>query len=231
LYNLIKQNIESEQLISPTLHEFNHKFSDRGQDPVLPILKLVEDNVIITGLALFQEDRYIDELEATKLFYLKILLDKYKSGTHELGFKRERFSKIIQDKGVDDKKVYNKLFINIDNIRSHAKIKLVDKEKLRFRVDVDLQSRLLEATESIDLSTPDKMKFIQEEMSKEMEREIKNLISRLQKKQVDPIGFGNEYFTHIRGKPPTSKEWREKYKDATFEIKVKNRIVKTGAIE
>jgi spore germination protein len=231
LYNLIQQNVESEQLISPTLHEFNHKFSDRGQDPVLPILKIRKDNVIISGLALFQDDRYIDELQANKLFYLKILLDKYRSGTHELGFKRERFNKIIQEKGMDGKKVYNKLFINIDNIRSSAKITLVDKEKLHFKVEVDLQSRLLEATESIDLSTPENMKFIQKEMSREMEREIKELIMNLQKKQVDPVGFGNEYFTHFRGEPPSSKEWREIYKDATFEINVKNRIVKTGAIE
>ncbi|WP_342431987.1 Ger(x)C family spore germination protein [Neobacillus sp. FSL H8-0543] len=232
LYNVIQQNVESEQLISPTLHEFNHKFSDRGQDPVLPILKIKKDNVIITGVALFQDDRYIDELESEKLFYLKILLDNYRSGTHEMGFKREKFNKIIKHKeGMDDKKVYNKMFINIDNIRSHAKIKLVDKEKLHFKVDVNLESRLLEATEAIDLSTPDNMKFIQKEIGKELEREIKNLILRFQKKQVDPIGFGNEYFTQFRGKPPTAKEWREKYKDATFEIKVNNKIVKTGAIE
>jgi spore germination protein len=129
LYNLIKQNVESEQLTSPTLHEFNHNFQDHGRDPVLPILKIKDDSVIISGIALFRDDRIVGE---------------FRSGTHELGFNRSHFEKIIKKKDEGkDRKVYNKLFVSIDNIRSQAKIKLIDKKKIRFRVDIKLYSRLL----------------------------------------------------------------------------------------
>lgn len=232
LYNLIKQNVESEQLTSPTLHEFNHNFQDRGRDPVLPILKINGDSVIISGIALFNDDRIVGELKSEQLFYAKILSDKYKSGTHELGFKRSRFEKIIKSKDEGkDKKVYNKLFISIDNIRSYSKIKLIDKKKLRFLVEVKMDSRLLETTEPLDLTTTKNIKFIENEINLEMERQIKQLLEYFREKQVDPVGIGNEYMAHVRGKPLSKKEWRELYKEATFEVNVKNKIVKTGVID
>jgi spore germination protein len=232
LYNLIKQNVESEQLTSPTLHEFNHNFQDHGRDPVLPILKIKDDSVIISGIALFRDDRIVGELKSEQLFYAKVLSDKYRSGTHELGFNRSHFEKIIKKKDEGkDRKVYNKLFVSIDNIRSQAKIKLIDKKKVRFRVDIKLDSRLLEATEPLDLSTTKNIKFIEKEINREMERQILDLLKYFRKKQVDPTGFGNEYMAHIRKKPLSKTEWRELYKDATFEVHVNNTVVKTGVID
>jgi spore germination protein len=232
LYNLIKQNVESEQLTSPTLHEFNHNFQDHGRDPVLPILKIKDGGVIIEGIALFKDDRIVGELKNEQLFYAKVLSDKYKSGTQELGFSRSRFEKIIKKKDEGkDRKVYNKLFISVDNIRSKSKIKLIDKEKLRFRIDVELDSRLLETTEPLDLSTTENIKFIEKEINREMEKQILDLLKYFREKQVDPAGFGNEYMAYIRKKPLSKKEWRELYKDATFEVHVNNTIVKTGVID
>jgi spore germination protein len=72
LYNLIRQNVERELLISPTLHEFNHQFFDYGQDPVLPILKVAKDKVAISGVALFNDDKMVARLSNDKLFYLKL---------------------------------------------------------------------------------------------------------------------------------------------------------------
>ncbi|WP_251635006.1 Ger(x)C family spore germination protein [Neobacillus niacini] len=231
LYNLIKQNVESEQLTSPTLHEFNHNLQDHGKDPVLPILKLKGEGVTISGIALFKGDRIVGELPSNKLFYAKVLYDKYKSGTHELGFNRSHFKQIIKNQGRENKEVYDRLFISIDNIRSHAKIKLIDKEKLLFRVEVTLDSRLLEATEPLDLTSTKNIKFIEKKINKEMESQIKQLLEFFKKKQVDPIGIGNEYMANSREKPLSKKEWRELYKDAKFEVRVDNTIVKTGVID
>jgi spore germination protein len=232
LYNLIKQNVESEQLTSPTLHEFNHNFMDHGRDPVLPILKIKDDGVIISGIALFKDDKIVGELASDKLFYAKVLSDRYRSGTHEMGFNRSQFKKIIKKRDLgESKEVYDKLFISIDSIRSNAKIKLIDKKKLHFRVEVHLDSRLLETTEPLDLSTSNNIKFIEKIINKEMEKQIKQLLEYFRKKKVDPIGIGNKYMAKIRTKPLTEKEWRELYKNSTFEVKVKNTIVKTGVID
>ncbi|ETI68429.1 Ger(x)C family spore germination protein [Neobacillus vireti] len=232
LYNLIKQNVESEQLLLPTLFEFNHRYNDHGKDPVLPILRIKNGNVILSGVALFQDDRTVAELKGDNIFYLKILSDKFKSGTHEMGFDRSRFKKLIMNQeGNAFRTVYKKLFLNIDNIRSNTKIKLVDKKNLRFKVAIKLQSRLLEATEPLDLANPANIEYIEKVVGKEMEKEIKKLLIFFQKNKVDPIGIGNEYIAHNRGKMLTKKEWRDKYKDVKFDVHVQNTIVKTGVID
>lgn len=98
-------------------------------------------------------------------------------------------------------------------------------------VEVELDSRLLETTEPLGLSTPKNIKFMEKEINREMERQIKQILEIFRKKQVDPAGFGNEYMAHIRGKPLSKKEWRELYKDVTIEVKVNNTIVKIEVID
>ncbi|MFC4800482.1 Ger(x)C family spore germination protein [Neobacillus sp. GCM10023253] len=232
LYNLINQNVQSEQMLEPTLQEFNHSYQDNGKDPVLPLLKVESGDVAVTGTALFKDDMLVTILPTNKLFFLKILADKYKSGTKELGFNRADFKSIIkEEEGRNFRTVYNKLFLNIDNIRSHTKIKLVDKKNLRFRIEIKFASRLLESTEPLELTSAKNIKFIEGQIEKKMEKEIYDLLVFFQKQGVDPVGIGNEYITHIRGNEVTSKDWRSIYKNAKFEVHVKTTIVKTGVID
>jgi spore germination protein len=232
LYNLIRQNVERELLISPTLHEFNHQFFDYGQDPVLPIIKVAKDKVAISGVALFNDDKMVARLSNDKLFYLKLLTDKYRTGSKELEFNRDEFSNIINVQGGQSYgEIYNKLFISIDNLRSNTKIDLVDKKNLVFDIQVKMDSRLLETTNYLDLGQPANMKFIEKKINKEMESQIKKLLVFFQKKQVDPVGIGNEYMAHVRGKPISQEDWKKLYKNAKFDVQVKNTLTKTGTMD
>jgi spore germination protein len=232
LYNLIRQNVERELLISPTLQEFNQKFFDYGQDPVLPILKVKKDKVAISGVALFNDDKMVATLNNDKLFYLKLLTDEYRIGSKELEFNRDEFSKIINVQGGQSYgEIYNKLFISIDSLRSNTKIHLINKKNLTFKVKVKMDSRLLETTNYLDLGNPANMKFIEKKINKEMESQIKKLLLFFQEKQVDPVGIGNEYMAHVRGKPISQKKWKELYKNAKFDVQVKNTLTKTGTMD
>jgi spore germination protein len=232
LYNLIRQNVERELLISPTLHEFNHQFFDYGQDPVLPILKVAKDKVAISGVALFNDDKMVAKLSNDKLFYLKLLTDQYRTGSKELEFNRDEFANIINVQGGQSYgEIYNKLFISIDNLRSNTKIDLVDKKNLVFDIQVKMDSRLLETTNYLDLGKPANMKFIEKKINKEMESQIKKLLVFFQKKQVDPVGIGNEYMAHVRGKPISQEDWKKLYKNAKFDVQVKNTLTKTGTMD
>ena len=232
MYNLIKQNVEGEQIISPTLHEFNHNYYDIGRDPVLPILKVKGKDVIISGVGLFKDDRLVDDLVKGDLFYLKILIDKYKAGTKEIGFKKNQLKKIIlENENYTKKPIYSKIYLTIENIRSKTKIELVDKKNLRFRVDVKLDSRLLEMTQALDLGNPVSVKFLEKKFNKSMEKKIGDLLLHFKELEIDPVGLGNEYEAHLRGKPITQEEWDRKYKDVTFDVHVKNTIERTGVID
>jgi spore germination protein len=232
MYNLIKQNVEGEQIISPTLHEFNHNYYDIGKDPVLPILKVKGKDVIISGLGLFKDDRLVDEMNQGDLFYLKILVDKYKAGTKELGFNKDQLKKLIlRNENYTKKPIYSKIYVTIDNIRSKTKIKLIDKKNLRFEVEVSLKSRLLETTQALDLGKPASIKLLEKKFDDVMSKKIEGLLVHFQELGIDPIGFGNEYEAHLRGKTITKKEWNSKYKDVTFDVDVQNTITRTGVID
>jgi spore germination protein len=230
IYNLIKQNVEGEQIISPTLQEFNHNYYDIGKDPVLPILKMQGGDVVISGVGLFKEDRLVDELKQSQLFFLKILVDKYKAGTLELGFKKEDLQDIML-KGLVQTPLYNNIYLTIDNIRSKSKIKLIDKQNLKFKVEIKLDSRLLEMTEPLNLAKPATVKLLEKKMSKAMEKQVEELLYHLRELDIDPIGFGNEYEVHYRGQQISKEKWRELYKQAEFDVQVENRIEKTGVID
>ncbi|MFB5194461.1 Ger(x)C family spore germination protein [Neobacillus sp. KR4-4] len=232
MYNLIKQNVEGEQVISPTLHEFNHNYYDIGRDPVLPILKVKGKDVIISGVGLFQEDRLVDELKQGDLFYLKILVDKYKAGTKEMGFKTEQLKKLIlKNENYTRKPIFSKIYVTVDNIRSKTKIKLVNKKNLHFRVDVKLDSRVLEMTQALDLGKPASVKFLQKKFDQQMKKKVEELLLRFKELGIDPVGLGNEYEAHLRGKTITKEEWDRVYKDVTFDVHVKNTIERTGVID
>jgi spore germination protein len=232
LYNLIRQNVESELLISPTLHEFNHEFFDYGRDPVLPLINVEKDKVAISGVALFNDDHMVARLSNDKLFYLKLLTDEYRTGSKELEFNRDEFTKIINTHGGKNfGEIYNKIFISIDNLRSNTTIHLVDKKNLRFKVKVKMDSRLLETTNYLELSDPANMKFIEKKINEEMESQIKKLLLFFQENQVDPIGIGNVYMAHVRGTPISQKKWKELYKNAKFDVQVNNTIVQTGTMD
>jgi spore germination protein len=232
MYNLIKQNVEGEQVISPTLHEFNHNYYDIGKDPVLPVLKVKGKDVIISGVGLFKDDRLVDELKQGELFYLKILVDKYKAGTKELGFETSQLERLIlKDENYTQGPIYNKIYVTIDNIQTKTKIKLVDKKNFRFRVDVELGSRVLEMTQALDLGKPASVKFLEKKFDQSMKKKIEELLLRFQKLNIDPVGFGNEYEAHLRGETISTKGWEKKYKDATFEVHVNNTINRTGVID
>lgn len=232
MYNLIKQNVEGEQVISPTLHEFNHNYYDIGRDPVLPILKVKGKDVIIKGVGLFKDDRLVDELRQGDLFYLKILADKYNAGTKEMGFKTEQLEKIIlKNENYTKKPIFSKIYVTVDNIRSKTKIKLVDKKNLRFSVNVNLDSRVLEMTQALDLGKPASIKLLESKFDHAMKKKMEELLVHFKEMGIDPIGFGNEYEAHLRGRTITKKEWDRVYKDVTFDVHVKNTIERTGVID
>ena len=232
MYNLIKQNVEGEQVISPTLHEFNHNYYDIGRDPVLPILKVKGKDVIIAGVGLFKDDRLVDELRQGDLFYLKILADKYNAGTKEMGFKTEQLKKIIlKNENYTKKPIFSKIYVTVDNIRSKTKIKLVDKKNLRYSINVTLDSRVLEMTQALDLGKPASIKLLESKFNHQMKKKMEELLIHFKELGIDPIGFGNEYEAHLRGKTITKEEWDRVYKDVTFDVHVKNTIERTGVID
>ncbi|RNB75993.1 hypothetical protein EDM56_31035, partial [Brevibacillus fluminis] len=98
-----------------------------------------------------------------------------------------------------------------------------------FQINMSMKGNLLAYTGSKDLENPDEMNAVQEQLEKEMEKSLSKTLIRLQKKGLDPVGFGE----HLRAK--YDGEWsREKGDDylanAVFHTRVALKLIRYGTI-
>ncbi|WP_202081331.1 Ger(x)C family spore germination protein [Caldalkalibacillus salinus] len=228
LYQLVDQNIRNEQIISPTLHEFVHDYFAIGKDPMLPIVQRQGDEVKITELALFCDDKMKGTIKPRESFFVKLVVDQFKAGSIELGVKAAQ----LEDHGIDKNNLNDDLvnFI-IENIHSNRRITLVDPEKPAFDVEIYLKARLQEITMPIELSDPKVFSKVEDLIAAAVTNEMKKVIQTLQKHEADVIGFGEVYRSTVRNGDINRENWHEKFKKAEINVKVDCDLARTGVIQ
>ncbi|MGC5324995.1 Ger(x)C family spore germination protein [Brevibacillus sp. SYSU BS000544] len=225
LFQTIKQNVTGERMISPTLHEFLHAYFSVGKDPVLPYVQRRGNEVLVNQIAYFKNDKMVGLGSLQEAFHLKLLRDRFRSGTIELSLRYHPMAKYAIRKKATKDDVY---YIVIEQISSNCKIKLVDKKTPSFKVSIDLTARLQEISEQFDLSNPEALKEIQNEINKKMELMIVKFLKKTQQMQIDPAGFGKKYLASVRNPQLTKEKWRQMYSSAKFNITVDTTLVRVG---
>ena len=72
---------------------------------------------------------------------------------------------------------------------------------------------------------------MEKEVKKEMEERFEKLLTKLQKLEADPFGYGRYYKSSRKGKSLTNKEWREKFPTIQVKFNVDVEIIQHGAID
>ncbi|MGG4168252.1 Ger(x)C family spore germination protein [Rossellomorea vietnamensis] len=229
LYNLVRQNVEAEMIVSPTLQEFITDYGSVGKDPILPLLTASNGKVGIDGFALFTRDKFIKEIKKDKIFFIRSLMEEYNAGSVEVELPLEKFKPYLSS--LSAAPLNDKVYFMIDSIKSSHKIQTEKKERASFKVELNIESRILEMNEELNLTKPKALQLVEDEVEKYIEKNIKDTLLMLQEEGTDPIGFGMEYRS-VRGHENlTRKEWDKLYKEAVFDVKVNNKIIRTGVID
>jgi spore germination protein len=230
LYNLVKQNVESELMIAPTLQEFITDYGSIGKDPILPLLSASKGTLRIRGFALFHRDKFVKEIKKNDMFYIRSLVENYHSaGSLEVGLPLEPFkSHTLKGESTGDEET---LYMFFDSIKSDHHIKAGKQDKPTFTIKLKIDARLHEITEKLKLSDPQTLKLVEKETSKYIKKKIMKNLKMLQEINADPIGFGMEYKTGRNHDSLTQQEWDELYKDAVFDVSVKVRLIRTGVTD
>ncbi|MGR3763079.1 Ger(x)C family spore germination protein [Rossellomorea sp. NS-SX7] len=226
VYKEIEQNIKGETIPSPTLHETLHDYYAVGTDPLLPLIKLEDDMITITGMALLKDDKMVGSITPIEAFYVKLINDHYDAGNYELTLKNGDDTKLM--KGQDSSK---KIAVALDTIKSNSKIELADEDALEFDLDISMNARLQEINQKVDLKNPENLTILDKKISHEMEKEIKELIKYCQTVESDVLGFGEVYRSAVPHSNLTKKKWRSMHKDIKVNVKIDFQIVRTGVVE
>lgn len=229
LYEMLDHNIREEKVPSSTIHEFLRAYYSEGTDPALPFIGIKGDEPIIKGIALFQKDRMVGWVPSRDGFLMKLIIDNFSNGDYQAEIPAD---KLTPKSGKKNEKVY----IVLDTISSKAKIKVNQLDPPRFQVKINLNARLLEISEQVDLGNPKIVQLLNEEVGKEIRNGLMKLTQKLQKLQVDPMGYGDYYHgnkrhSHHKGENPTKEEWHKLYPKAQIDYEVTVKLLRTGTVD
>lgn len=210
IQDLLEQNMKMGLLPRTNLQSYLFQFFQIGQDPYLPFIKKENENIRITGLALFKDDQYVTSIPLKDLFIFKTLVDKNRLGLRQF---------ILENR---DRVVLETLYSN-----AKYKVKIVH-GKPEFKINLKMKTRLHEfAPSEKQRQSFDKKKY-QKQVEQEMEKIAIDIIDQFKQHQVDPLGLGAKYKEHYRGF--NEKEWKMYYPDVKVVVNADVEIKQTGTI-
>lgn len=210
LSNLIKHNIERRDVPKTNLHVFLSDFYQKGLDPNLPYLKLVDEKVMIQGTVVLKGGKLATVIPNKQLFYFKFLVDEYTDGAVSI-------------------KLPNKEeYVTLRSIKTKRKIKVKWKNgEPQFHVHLKMDGLVREYSGGkVD---PKKIKEFQKALEEDLAKKSTELITSFQKENVDPVGFGYEAKSRKRGFD--FKKWEEQYPNVKIKVTSEVRIIGTGITE
>jgi spore germination protein len=225
IYKELDQNIKGEKIPSSTLQEVMQDYFAAGTDPVLPTIKGENGEIIITGMALFKNDKMVGKVNPEEAFFLKLVNDRYKTGAIEITIPKGGFD-IPESIEAPDQ-----LSVVLDTITSSSDINLINKDDLQFEMKIKLTTRLLEINQVMNMKNPVVLKKMEDRLGEKITSEIENLIEKARVAGADPFGFGEIYRKSVRGTDLTASKWHKMYPDSKVNVKVDFEILRTGVVE
>ncbi|MFD4705866.1 Ger(x)C family spore germination protein [Gottfriedia sp. NPDC058432] len=189
------------------------KMDDPGRDLVVPYLEKIDDETIkIKGVALLENNRFTGKVLNNKQSKLLLLLQDKKSNTMSLTEPLGSNNEIVSFK--------------VKSIKRNLQIK--NEKQPKVKIDLKIKIDLIEYTGE-DLASNIKKREIENKIAKNIENELKEVISILQETNCDALGIGRYLMAYH---PDTWKmlNWEKDYSKVPFEVNTKVTMYTSGII-
>ncbi|MDN3016284.1 Ger(x)C family spore germination protein [Paenibacillus sp. BSR1-1] len=211
LQEMLDQNMEYGRLPRTDLQTFLLQLFQIGQDPYLPLIKKVDHNIQITGMAIFNYDQYVTSISLEELFIFKALLDQNRNGLNRFILKN------------GDKVVLETL-----NSNTKYKVKIVN-GRPEYIIHLKMKTKLQEFAPSKKKRQAFDKKKYQKQVEHKLEKNALKMINQFKNHQVDPLGFGAKYKEHYRGF--NEKQWKKFYPNVKVRVIANVDIRQTGIVD
>jgi spore germination protein KC len=204
-----REGSESAYTISEFLFDFKKRVTEKGLDPILPIIEASNDRFVINTVGLFRDNKLM----------LMLKPEDTKKVNYLLNNEQKSALKIEDD---------NKYFI-LDTKKVKTKYKIVtsDQRESYIEMKVIVRGIIEEAlfpVENEEVPSYEKM------AEKVLTQEMTDLLVKLQKANVDPIGFGLRYRARHFERSDWER-WQGLYPTIKFKVHTDVQINDTGLIE
>jgi spore germination protein KC len=213
LFNFFDQNgVESSLIVTSYLFDFRRRVVETGIDPILPVLTTSEDKkridvsraIVVNGN---KKPVELNEKQAT----IYNLMGNY-ANRYDVRVKNDDLN----------------FTVAIDTSKVTFDINTESKQKPIIKMDIEMVGIIQEADVDTDSS---KLQTYSEVTSKNVKKDVLEVLSMFQEEGLDPLGFGLRYKATRLNNNKRYEEWKELYPKVTFEVNAKVSLKSTGVIE
>lgn len=219
LNNLLRPRVETAFSSFTSIQDGVYMMTNEVSDPNLPYLVKENDDVQITKVALFREDKMVGFVSQREGKLVQALL-----GRNRL----PRMSFQFQEKTGEGSRTEQVVF---DFVWSKSKVKSNGNlDHPMINITLEMRGVLVGYTGTKDLKRSNEINHLKKQLESEIKKETMKLLQRLQKEGVDPASLEESFRQKYHG------EWTramgmELYQKAGFNIKVGMEIIGYGTIK
>ena len=228
LDKLLTNAVTNEQVVSSTMHEFLRNFYNPGRDAIVPLLNIKEDRVVIDGVGVFSNDQYVGSFPLEDIFYVRLVMEKFKSGEMTIALPNEKFQEFKSEHQYH--KETEQLYVAITQISSSTEIKLTDPNLLSFEVNINYKGNITEVNQLLSLEDPQLIKLLEKEVEKHLVEKITEIINQSKELRSDIFGFGEVYEASVRKIKLNKEDWHAMMPDIKVDVKAQVKISHYGTI-
>jgi len=215
LYDLLQPQMHTSFSPFTTLHDFINSEMDKVSHSTMPYLEKKEDSLKIESVALFDGGQMLETIPSKESSLIQALKGKDNLAPID----------ITLDKGSDKEELHIELIVSKVKINSNKKL---DSPQVSIRIK--LQGALKEYGGDKELSKKKELEMLQKEISKHIEKEVEDLLEKLRKLEVDPVGFSEYFRMYHKGK------WDEQLTEKViasveYKVSVNLDLLNTGVLK
>lgn len=229
LDKLLTNAVTNEKVVSSTMHEFLRNFYNPGRDAIVPLLNIKEDRVVIDGVGVFSNDQYVGSFPLEDIFYVRLVMEKFKSGEMTIALPNEKFQEFKSEHQYH--KETEQLYVAITQISSSTEIKLTDPNLLSFEVNINYKGNITEVNQLLSLEDPQLIKLLEKEVEKHLVEKITEIINQSKELRSDIFGFGEVYEASVRKIKLNKEDWHAMMPDIKVDVKAQVKISNYGTID
>ncbi|RIX50071.1 Ger(x)C family spore germination protein [Paenibacillus nanensis] len=210
ILSLAEEGTESSYIVTESLSDFHRRLTEKGKDPYMPVIRPRNNSYVINQAAVLDKERMVGILtpDQTRVF-------------NELIRKHVQF----EFKTVTPKLRYN---IAVQNYRIKYKLLHLHSSEPTIQITIKIKGEVEESTAPLFQEDWNKLEELSEEQMRE--RFVK-VLTYLQSKKVDPVGFGLRYRAMGYISEEDWEAWQTLYPRAKFDVRVHIKIIDTGVIK
>ncbi|AKR10465.1 Ger(x)C family spore germination protein [Bacillus cereus] len=228
LTELINTNKLYNRTVYTTFHEFHRQTFNKGITPTISEIKKEKKEITVTGSVLLTS-RGIYKMSLNRDESALLLMLQKKSNTPVSLTMKIPSDSVESNNHLKDTKGNDFVTINVLSVNRDIGTGYIDNH-FTFNIKMNLKVAISEVTFNIDIDKDNKK--LTTLITKQLNKDLNELIHKIQKQQVDPFGFGDyaRAFQYKEWKK-VEDDWPSAFSKASVKVTPTIKILESGIIK